>query len=237
MFRDRLEKEARLRGSRLILALDEPDYKKAFSVLKKSAKYLLAVKLHLEMPAIWGKKPAAVVAKFHQLVPFVILDAKLADIGSSNAFKSEFHFQQGYDAIICHGFPGKESVQAVQTVAQSPLLAVNGPRGVFLLAAMTSLGHLFSEAMAQKLAQMAQELNVDGIVAPGNQYDLLAKIHSFAPLIPILSPGIGTQGGDAKLAAQNGTKYAIVGRSILNAEKPGLEARRTCQQINEVLST
>ncbi|MBI5226801.1 orotidine-5'-phosphate decarboxylase [Candidatus Micrarchaeota archaeon] len=236
MFRDRLEKEAQMRQSRLILALDEPDYKKAFTVLRKSAKYLLAVKLHPEMPAIWGKKPAQVVDKFKQLVPFVILDAKLADIGSSNAFKSEYHFLQGYDAIICHGFPGKESVQAIQTVAQSPALAINGPRGVFLLAAMTSPGHLFAEATAQKLAQMAQELNVDGIVAPGNQYDLLAKIHSFAPGIPILSPGIGTQGGDAKLAAQSGTRYAIVGRSILSADKPGLEARRTCQQINDVLT-
>ncbi len=236
MFRDRLEKESKLRNSRLILALDEPDFKKAFSVLKKSAKYLLAVKLHPEMPAIWGKKPSQIVAKFHQIVPFVILDAKLADIGSSNAFKSEYHFQQGYDAIICHGFPGKESVAAVQQSAQKAQSVDQKERGVFLLAAMTSPGHLFSEGTAQSLAQMAQELNVDGIVAPGNQYDLLAKIHSFAPAVPILSPGIGTQGGDAKMAAQNGTKYAIVGRSILTAEKPGLEARRTCQAINEVLS-
>ncbi len=236
MFRDRLEKEAHLRNSRLILALDEPDYKKAFDVLKKSAKYLLAVKVHPEMPLIWGKKPAQVVAKFHQILPFVILDAKLADIGSSNAFKSEYHFQQGYDAIICHGFPGKESVAAVQAEAAKAQTAQGSERGVFLLAAMTSPGHLFSESTAQKMAQMAQELNVDGIVAPGNQYDLLAKIHSFAPQIPILSPGIGTQGGDAKLAAQSGTKYAIVGRSILQAEKPGLEARRTCNQVNEVLT-
>lgn len=236
MFRDRLEKESKLRNSRLILALDEPDFRKAFAVLKKSAKYLLAVKLHPEMPAIWGKKPSQIVAKFHQVVPFVILDAKLADIGSSNAFKSEYHFQQGYDAIICHGFPGKESVAAVQQSAHKAQAVDQKERGVFLLAAMTSPGHLFSEGTAQKLAQMAQELNVDGIVAPGNQYDLLSKIHSFAPQVPILSPGIGTQGGDAQLAAKSGTKYAIVGRSILTAEKPGLEARRTCQAINEVLS-
>ncbi|MBI5036134.1 orotidine-5'-phosphate decarboxylase [Candidatus Micrarchaeota archaeon] len=234
MFRDAFESKAVERGTRLVLALDEKDYKKAFQVLKATSKYLLAVKIHPEMPLIWNKKHSRVVAKFKEQVPFVILDAKLADIGASNAFKSDYYFSRGYDAIICHGFPGKESVQAVQASAQQAA-AGKGEKGVFLLCAMTSPGHLFSEETAEKLAKMAEELNVDCIIAPGNQYDLLAKIHSFAPNIPIASPGIGTQGGDTKKAAESGTRYAIVGRSILQAGKPGLEARRTRNEVNEVL--
>ncbi len=235
MFKDLLEKEAQQRETRLILALDEPDYKKAYATLKATAKHLLAVKVHPEMPLIWNKGHGQVVKKFKERVPFVILDAKLADISSSNSFKSEYYFTQGYDAIICHGFPGKESVQAVQAAAQKASAEGKGEKGVFLLCAMTSPGHLFGVETAQKLAQMAQELNVDGIIAPGNQYELLAKIHSFAPSIPIASPGIGTQGGDAKKAAESGTRYAIVGRSILNSEKPALEARRLKNAINEDL--
>lgn len=225
MFRDALEQAAKERQSRLVLALDEPDSKKAFSVLRKTAKYLLCVKLHPEMPLIWKTTHEKAISKIKKHVPYVILDAKLADIGSSNAFKSDYYFAQGVDAIIAHGFPGMDSVKSIQ----------RDGKGVFLLCAMTSPGHLFSEELAVKLAAMGQQLNVDGLVAPGNQYELLSKIHAAAPALPIASPGLGTQGGDAKLAAQNGTRYAIVGRSILTAEKPGIEARRTRDAVNEVL--
>ncbi|MDP2718005.1 MAG: orotidine-5'-phosphate decarboxylase, partial [Candidatus Micrarchaeota archaeon] len=203
MFRDELHWQSQHRQSRLILALDEFDGQKAFSLLEKAAPHLLAVKVHPEGALFWGMTHADVVKKIKALVPFVILDAKLADIGNSNHFKADYYFRQGYDAIICHGFPGKDSVQNVQKAA-------NG-KGVFLLCAMTSPGHLFTDEVALELAEMAQELDVDGIIAPGNQYNLLAKIHSAAPAIPIASPGIGKQGGDAKKAAENGTRYAIVG--------------------------
>ncbi len=36
----------------------------------------------------------------------------------------------------------------------------------------------------------------------------------------IYSPGIGTQGGNAKEVISAGTDYLIVGRSILNAKNP-----------------
>lgn len=236
MFRDDLECSAAERQSRLILALDEPDPKKAFAVLRKAAKYLLCVKLHPEMPVIWKTTHEKAIAKIKKHVPFVILDAKLADTPSSNALKSEFYFSKGYDAIICHGFPGRDSVNAIQSAATQTPSTQGQPRGVFLLCGMTSPGHLFTEETALKLAAMGQALNVDGLIAPGNQYDLLSKIHAAAPNLPIASPGIGKQGGDAKSAAQNGTRYAIVGRSILQAEKPGIEARRTRDAVQEVFS-
>jgi orotidine-5'-phosphate decarboxylase len=38
--------------------------------------------------------------------------------------------------------------------------------------------------------------------------------------LSLYSPGVGTQGGNAKEVISAGTNYLIVGRSILNAKNP-----------------
>ncbi|HXX05850.1 MAG TPA: orotidine 5'-phosphate decarboxylase, partial [Candidatus Bathyarchaeia archaeon] len=42
----------------------------------------------------------------------------------------------------------------------------------------------------------------------------------------IYSPGVGTQGGDARKALQEGANYLIVGRTILESRAPILEAKK-----------
>ncbi|HLD76478.1 MAG TPA: orotidine-5'-phosphate decarboxylase [Candidatus Norongarragalinales archaeon] len=221
---------AKERQSRLILALDEPDFKKAFTVLRRVAPHFAAVKIHPEHALLWGKPHAKVVEKIKSLqIPFVILDAKLADIPESNAFKAKYYFEQGYDALICHGFAGAQSVQAIVDAAEG--------KGVFLLAAMTPPGHLFSPEVVTQLCQTAQSVSVSGVVAPGNQYEILSGIRQkIGPDKIILSPGIGAQGGDAKKAFEAGTSFAIVGRTILNAEKQSLAAKHMKNALNEAIA-
>jgi orotidine-5'-phosphate decarboxylase len=40
------------------------------------------------------------------------------------------------------------------------------------------------------------------------------------PDIPIISPGVGAQGGDPKEAINAGASYIIVSRTIINADDP-----------------
>lgn len=226
MFLDELRKQSHARDSRLILALDEPDLKEAMHVLRKAGPHLAAVKVHPEHALLWGKSHDKTVEKIKAEVPLVILDAKLADIPESNAFKAKYYLEQGYDAIICHGFAGSQSVQAIVDVAQG--------KGVFLLTAMTPPGHLFDEGVVSKLCGIAQTVPVSGVIAPGNQYELLARIRAtIGPAKTILSPGIGAQGGDAQKALSAGTDFAIVGRAIVNAEKPAIAAKHLKKAINE----
>lgn len=232
-FRKKFMEDANARDSRLILALDTEDWEKAKTVLKKSAKYLAAVKVHPEHPGLWGfahEKAVAKIKKITKGLP-VILDAKLADIDKSNSMKTRFYLSAGYDAIICHGFSGEKAVEAVVKAADEL------GKGVFLLAAMTSPGHMFTPDKVRALSDIAKKLDSAGVVAPGNQYELLSTIRSRIGEDRIMiSPGIGVQGGDAEKAIAAGTDFVIIGRSILEAEEPRAAAKQERDAINKILA-
>lgn len=228
-FRDRFIKKAEIRRSRLILALDEPLLEKVRSVTHVAGPHLAALKVHPEYPHVW--KTRVTDLKHSSLFSgYTIADAKLADIDSTNAWKTRYILSHGFDAIICHGFPGQPAVEAIVNVANEM------GRGVFLLTAMTSKGHMFDPKHIEALASMARELGVAGVIAPGNQYDILRKVRRLVGSeMLILSPGIGAQGGDAEKALMAGTDFAIVGRQILGATDPAKSAEEIQEVINRAL--
>jgi orotidine-5'-phosphate decarboxylase len=59
--------------------------------------------------------------------------------------------------------------------------------------------------------------NVDGIVVGATHLRILKHISTLSN-IPIYSPGVGTQGGNPKLAINSGSSYLIIGRSILDSK-------------------
>jgi orotidine-5'-phosphate decarboxylase len=63
----------------------------------------------------------------------------------------------------------------------------------------------------------ANKSNVDGIVVGATHLKTLKHISSVTS-IPIYSPGVGTQGGNPKLAIASGSNYLIIGRSILRSK-------------------
>jgi orotidine-5'-phosphate decarboxylase len=228
-FRRKFVENAEKRGSNLILALDCDDWKKAQKVLSEASPNLAAVKVHPEHAGIWGlshEKAVAAVKKLGGGIP-VILDAKIADIDKSNAMKAEYYLSKGYDAVICHGFSGEKAVEAVVSSANK----LN--KGVFLLVAMTSPGHMFKKEIVEELAGIAKRLNVAGVIAPGNQYELLSYVRkAVGGELLILSPGIGAQGGDAEKAFKAGANLAIVGRSIVDSNNPAEESLK----LKEIMS-
>ena len=220
-FRRAFIENARRRGSNLILALDTTDWNKAQRVLAEAADNITAVKVHPEHADIWGFSHESAILTLKRLgngVP-VILDAKIADIDKNNAMKTEYYLTKGYDAIISHGFQGEKAVEAVLASANKL------KKGVFLLAAMSSPGHMFKKEVVEEIAAIANKLDVAGVIAPGNQYDLLSSIRKLVgENILILSPGIGAQGGDAVKAFKAGANFAIVGRSIADSANPAEES-------------
>lgn len=231
-FRKSFVENAERRQSRIILALDTEDWSKASRVLEECGKHLAAVKIHPEHPETWGFKHAQAVQKIKEFTNNapVILDAKLADIDSSNAMKAKHYFNKGYDAIICHAFPGEKAVEAVVKAADSL------GKGVFLLTAMTSPGHHFTQDKIAAFSQMAKKLNTAGVIAPGNQYEILSQVKKeLGPEPLVLSPGIGFQGGEASKAINAGSDFAIVGRAILDDKEPEKIAVELKKVINEAL--
>ena len=81
----------------------------------------------------------------------------------------------------------------------------------------------------REFLERASRADTDGIVVGANR---LALIKEAAGRLPIYSPGIGVQGGDAVAAAQSGSDYLIVGRSIIGAKDPLAAARELREKIS-----
>src|SRR5215207_9071811 len=55
-----------------------------------------------------------------------------------------------------------------------------------------------------------------------------------AGLLPVYSPGVGAQGGDAEQAIRNGANYLIIGRSIVESRQPAKAAREIQNRISSI---
>ncbi|MDQ3854501.1 MAG: orotidine 5'-phosphate decarboxylase, partial [Thermoproteota archaeon] len=65
--------------------------------------------------------------------------------------------------------------------------------------------------------ERADTAGVDGIVVGATQDEILKEV---AGRLPVYSPGVGAQGGDAGQAIRNGADYLIIGRTIVEAKQP-----------------
>ncbi len=95
--------------SKLILALDVLDEKKAMDIATKTAPYLHAIKVGYPLVLSAGMN---IVEKLSHIKP-VICDFKVADIPNTNKLITEIARSKGAYGIIVHGFTGPDSVKAV----------------------------------------------------------------------------------------------------------------------------
>jgi orotidine-5'-phosphate decarboxylase len=131
----------------------------------------------------------------------VILDAKRADIGNTNLGYVQAAFDIiGVDAITVHPYLGKEAL--------APFLA-RKEKGIIVLAKTTNPGAgefqdlpvgESQEPLYQAVARhVAKTWNTNGncaLVVGATYPEDLKKVRSIVGDMPILIPGIGTQGGE-----------------------------------------
>ena len=159
----------------------------------------------------------------------IILDAKRGDIGSTaEQYAIEAFERYGADAVTLSPFMGFDSVQ--------PYLAHAG-KGAFLLCRTSNPGgdDLQSQRLAsvpgqpllyEHVAQLAQgpwNLNGQlGLVVGATYPEEIARVRAIAHNLPLLIPGVGTQGGDAKATVKAG--LTATGPIIVNASRAVLYA-------------
>jgi uridine monophosphate synthetase len=181
-----------------------------------------AIKLNYPLVLATGVE---IAHRIKQKVPDVplIADFKVADIDNTNTWIARHAFSAGFDAIIVHAFVGQDAIQAVLDEAQN-----YGGRGVILVVDMSHPGALqFINPQAHKLAKLAVELDVTGVIAPGTRPDHVSQIRRWiGPKPLILTPGVGAQGGKPGSAIAAGADYEIIGRSIYQAKSPAEAARK-----------
>ncbi|MEO8154381.1 MAG: orotidine-5'-phosphate decarboxylase [Rhizobacter sp.] len=186
----------------------------------------------------------------------VILDAKRGDIGATaEQYAREAFERYQADAVTLSPFMGFDSLE--------PWLRYTD-RGLILLCRTSNPGG--SDLQAQKLnggdmlyehiARLAQgEWNTTGqlgLVVGATFPDEIARVRTLAPTLPLLIPGIGTQGGDAQatvwagwrptapivvnssravLYASAGSDFASAARAVALQTRSALNAARSsCAQ-------
>ena len=200
----------------LILALDVTEKRQAEKIAKACAPHIDAIKLGYPLILSCG---LAFTEEIGSLDIPLIADFKVADIPNTNRLIAEQVFDAGFASVICHGFTGKDAVQACVDVA--------GDYGgaCFVVAEMSHPGAtaFFHGGAAEKIATLAMECGADGIIAPATRPERVKVLRKIVGNRKILSPGVVAQGGDAAAVAKI-VDGIIVGRAIYEAEDPAAAA-------------
>jgi orotidine-5'-phosphate decarboxylase len=200
----------------LILALDVPDRSRALTIARSCAPYLDALKIGYPLVLSCGLSIAQDLAFLD--IP-LIADFKVADIPSTNTLICEQVFGAGFDAVIVHGFPGADSLNACVETAHAHQGAV------YVVAEMSHPGAMeFFTPVAERIARLAVETGAEGIIAPATRPERITILRAIVRNKKIYSPGVGTQGGDLDQVA-NLADGVIVGRSIYDQPDPASVAR------------
>jgi len=202
----------------LILALDVMDRKNAIAVAKACAPHLDAIKLGYPLILSTG---LSIAKELKEIGLPLVADFKVADIPNTNKLIADQVFSAGFSGIICHGFTGKDSVQACVDSAR------NHGGDCYVVAEMSHPGgaEFFHGCVGEHIARMAVECGADGIIAPATRPMRVKILRSFIGNKKILSPGVGAQGGDAD-AIVGMVDGIIVGRAIYEAQDPKAAAEQ-----------
>jgi orotidine-5'-phosphate decarboxylase len=198
------------------------------------------------------------MAHIHTVAPEVpvILDAKRGDIGSTaEQYAKEAFVRYRADAVTLSPFMGFDSVE--------PYLRYEG-KGAILLCRTSNAGgsDLQSRRLAdvegqpllyEHLARLAQgPWNSNGqlgLVVGATFPQEIERVRELAPTVPLLIPGVGAQGGDARSTVKAGYRargenitglvVVNVGRTVLYASSGNdfaSAARRSAEAMRDELN-
>ena len=233
-FRTRLARAARERGP-VILANDYDDARSLESRTLKNIErlhpHICAIKLNFHLLLPLGRREIRNITRAaHRRGLEAIADIKLNDIGNTNRVTAGRLWEMGFDAVIANPVMGPD---ALKNLARS---AHREGMGVITLCHMSAPEARISyelrlQARKRRLYRLfldwALGSGADGIVVGATYPDIIKECSRRAgSRLEIFSPGVGTQGGDARQTRESGSDYLIVGRSILGARDPASAARR-----------
>jgi orotidine-5'-phosphate decarboxylase len=208
----------------VVLAVDLIDILKSYDLCEATYKYIDTIKIGYPLTLSEGLNSIEVLKENFDFT--VICDYKLADIPATNEKIAKLSYDEGADYIIVHGFVGPDSVKACLDVAKSY------DKDIFLLSQMSHPGaDMFFKPVSEEITKIGLSLGIKNYVAPSTKIDKLSKIRDLVGEDSfIISPGVGTQGGDPKETL----KYAdalIIGRSIYEAPDPEIAIKNIIDSI------
>ncbi len=237
-FRETFKEKTEANDSRLILALDVSEEntgkkkvrEKCLDVLEETSNYIAGVKIGYSLVLNTGIE---IITEISQKTSIpIISDFKIADVPHISQQIAKRAYNAGANAVISHGFTGKDSLEAIIQAAKQ-----EDGKGVFVVSNMSHPGgEQFIQPVSDQLLDLSKEVNATGIIGPATRPEQVRDLRSRAgDDLLILTPGIGAQGGKAGDAIRFGADYEIVGRAIYTSDSPGGSAARIRDEINETL--
>lgn len=243
-FLQKLEKAIKKSNSLLCVGLDNGDFKFNKKIIEQTFDLVCTYKPNSAFYEAKGAKGIEELKKTFNYIqrkyPWIplILDAKRADIGNTNAGYVKFVFKYlKADAITLHPYLGKEALQ--------PFLEQK-EKGCFILCKTSNPGAGEFQDMNNLYLAVAQNVSKSwntnkncGLVVGATYPRDLAKVRKIAGNMPILVPGIGAQGGDLKTTLKAGLTKQKSGliinssRGIIFAENPRQAALNLRNEINK----
>ncbi|MGI6575469.1 MAG: orotidine-5'-phosphate decarboxylase [bacterium] len=233
---------------RLIVALDFPSEQEALVLVAKLMPRVNFFKVGLELYTAQGRP---MVGKLKDLGARVFLDLKLHDIPNTVAGAVSAATKLGVDMLTLHASGGKEMLRRAVAAAAETAVQAGVPKPLLLaVTVLTStdqqvlqreLGVVCSlERQVVRLALLAQEAGVDGVVASPLEIEVLRREcgQDFKLVIPGVRP-IGTAANDQrrvmppKAAMEAGADYLVVGRPITRAADPLQAAQAIIAEMEE----
>jgi orotidine-5'-phosphate decarboxylase len=141
---------------------------------------------------------------------FVLVDLKVADIPEVSRRIVAAVSERGADAVIVHGFVGRDVVR--ECAREAPVVVV---------ATMSHPGaRRFYDPVCREVVRVCEHLDgVVGFVAPATRPAQVRAVRELTDKV-IISPGVGAQGAEPGSALEVGADFEIVGRAVTRAEDP-----------------
>lgn len=250
MLADRLQERVKNGSTRIIWAFDETvnPFKKFKNIFDQIQEDISAIKFNRQVILPYGlenKEFLKIMSIITNADIPVIMDAKINDF-VANEFIARSYFEAGFDAVICTPFIGEVGLEPIISTAKDL-----HKEFIFL----TYMSHSSSDFGYGRKVFLTEQEKIDLRKDTAYFYELFAdlankcdacgcivgatfpeKIKEIRNILQkdklIISPGIGTQGGNIQECRKMGMDFAIIGRSVTNSDS----VTNYLAQINQFLS-
>ncbi|XP_078035781.1 rudimentary-like [Augochlora pura] len=199
------------------------DLTKADSILQLAdlvGPHIVVLKTHVDIVEDFSSdfiKRLQGLAKKHNFL--LMEDRKFADIGNTVSLqyqKGIYKIAEWADIVTVHAVAGKSIVDGLENALKN----VNEPRGIFILAQMSSKGTLTNDEYAQHAVSIAENSNIAaGIVCQTNIFTNPGLVQ-LTPGVKLAqsSDSLGQQYNTPESVVKSGADLAVVGRGITEAK-------------------
>ena len=218
-----------MKKTNLCLAADLTKSDEIFNVIESVGPYICLLKTHVDIVEDFNDNFIKNLQNLAQKHNFLIMeDRKFADIGNTVSLqytKGIYRISSWADLVTVHSLPGDGILKGLKEVVTDVK-----PRGVFLLAEMSSEGNLITSDYKEKTMKMCEAHSdfISGVV--GQSIDLVQD-----PGLIQLTPGVKLEEGTDNLRQkydtpeyvikEKGADIAVVGRGIISSKNPAEMAR------------